>query len=68
MTSLIKPGALILVLLVMGVAGASLLHSNSKGEDRTASPQSAVPFADLDLPPMDAAVPAKTETATFALG
>jgi hypothetical protein len=68
MTSLIKPGALILVLLVVGVAVASLLLSNSKGEGRTASPASPIPLADLGVPPIDAAVPANAETATFALG
>lgn len=67
MTSLIKPGALILVFLVVGVAVASLLLSNSK-ESRTASPSSPVPLADLGVPPIDTAAPANTETATFALG
>lgn len=49
---------------LLGVFGAGRL---SDGQESSAS-QTGLPSAQKNLPPIDAAVSAKTETATFALG
>lgn len=69
------------VLIGAGMLGLALLlaPSGSSGEDArpSASPKpedkpmlatATPPFLKAAIPPIDAAVPAKTETATFALG
>jgi len=49
---------------LLGVFGPGRL---SDAQD-SSTPQTGLPSAQKKLPPIDAAVPGKTETATFALG
>ena len=52
-------GAVVLGLLTLGVLGLG------RGKTTTALPDT---FHGMKVPPIDAVAPAKTETATFALG
>jgi hypothetical protein len=52
------------IMAMLGMFGPGRL---SDAQDSN-SPQTSVPSPQKDLPPIDAAVPAKTETATFAQG
>ena len=61
--------------LVLGGAGAFVLHSHATGLNggagRPYDPKEDKPVLTQDqavLPPIDRAAPAKTETATFAMG
>ncbi len=62
-------GLLVVVLfgvwLVMGRTGPSSGSTGRKDPQGTATPD---PESQPGIPPIDAAAPAKTETATFALG
>ena len=52
------------IMALVGMFGPGRL---SDAQDSN-SQQTSVPSPKKDLPPIDTAVPAKTETATFALG
>jgi hypothetical protein len=42
--------------------------SDQSHQERTTLMQTAMPSPEVKIPPLDAAVPARTETATFGLG
>jgi hypothetical protein len=49
---------------LLGVFGAGRMSD----AQNSSAPQTGLPSTQKTLPPIDATVPAKTETATFALG
>jgi hypothetical protein len=55
---------MLFLMALLGILGAGRL---SEGQDSSA-PKTGSPSTQKDLPPIDAAVQAKTETATFAMG
>jgi hypothetical protein len=70
MTNLIKPTISILILAVAavcltGLVTALLLDATKEKEPMRRTPHTTTPAA---TPPIDAAAPAHTETATFAMG
>jgi hypothetical protein len=55
--------------MLFGMALLGVFGSGRPGDAQDAStPPEGLPAAQKGLPPIDAAVPAKTETATFAMG
>jgi hypothetical protein len=72
MADLIKATTPTLRVVVIGacfmglVLGAILLGSKKEGEAMAVAKPSPVP--NVTIPPVDTSVPARTETATFALG
>ena len=55
---------MLFIMALLGIFGSGRL-----GDARDASaPQTGLPSTQQGLPPIDAAVPVKTDTATFALG
>lgn len=56
-----------LLLFAMAFLGAFGAGRMGDAQDSSAS-QAGLPATQKGLPPIDAAVPAKTETATFAMG
>jgi hypothetical protein len=59
-----KKNISIAVLAILGVFGTGRLGDGPHARDLA----TAVPSTSKGLPPIDAAVPSKVETATFALG
>jgi hypothetical protein len=55
---------MLFIMALLGVFGSTRLGG---AQDSSAS-QAGLPASRKGLPPIDAAVPAKTETATFAMG
>jgi hypothetical protein len=74
MVDLVKTAAPILafaviVACVLGLAlGGERLLSSSPLDQGTTGPAVPAPKDQMGIPPIDAAVPARTETATFAFG
>jgi hypothetical protein len=59
-----KTRRMLFMMALLGVFGSGRL---SDAQD-SSSPRAGLPSAQKGLPPIDAMVPQKTETATFALG
>ncbi len=56
-------------LMLFGIALLGVFGADRLGDAQNSSaPQTGLPSTPTTLPPIDATVPAKTETATFALG
>ena len=60
-----KKRGILLIVLILLLAGGILIE-NDRGDTMTKAGHPVM--TDRDLPPIDKVVPAKTETATFALG
>ena len=63
--TLVRPS--LLGVFLLGLAGIGLLGCVARQENRRAVAE-APAMATPPIPPIDAAAPAKTETATFAMG
>ena len=72
MVDLLKATTPTLRIVVVGVCFAGLvlgaIFLGSTKERKTMTPTKTSPVPNATLPPIDASVPPKTETATFALG